>query len=419
LLFDVAALLLTSVTAGPVAEAFSVPQHPISAVSQPYIGPEPGLGPDIQIGTGSLLLDQLAFLPVGDIEEFVGDHPAALADLLTNPPAAQDVNLWWSALSVEARSELTAADPALVGNLNGLPFGARDGANRLLLDSTLAELRVTAASDAGRAVVEDAGRRILMLEAIEDALTASDGTPHGLLSLDVTGEGRAAVVVGDLVTADYVTYLVPGMFFTIEGQMADWTDIAAQLYQDEQQWIERTGGSGTVATVAWIGYHTPNLTNVGSIDRAQEGSVALAGAIEGLQSQRAGDEPYITVVAHSYGATAALLALADTPVQVDALAMLGSPGSPAQSVADLHVTDGNVWVGEAAWDPVPNSSFFGSDPGSAAYGAHLMSVDGGSDAVTGRALSASVGHLGYFAADSEAMRNLALISIARGDLVSR
>ncbi len=81
--------------------------------------------------------------------------------------------------------------------------------------------------------------------------------------------------------------------------------------------------------------------------------------------------------------------------------MLGSPGGPAQSVRDLHVKDGNVWVGEAAWDPVPNSSFFGSDPGSASYGAHLMSVDGGEDAVTGRALSASIGHLGYFGTDSE------------------
>ncbi len=106
MLFDVAALFLTSVTAGPVAEAFSVPQNPVSSVSQPYIGPEPGFGPDIQVGTGSLLLDQLAFLPVGDIDEFVGDHPAAMADLLANPPAAQDVNLWWGALGPEARSAL-------------------------------------------------------------------------------------------------------------------------------------------------------------------------------------------------------------------------------------------------------------------------------------------------------------------------
>ena len=61
----------------------------------------------------------------------------------------------------------------------------------------------------------------------------------------------------------------------------------------------------------------------------------------------------------------------------DALALLGSPGSPATSVHQLDVKNGNVWVGEAAWDPVPNSAFFGSDPGSPSYGARLMSVDGG------------------------------------------
>jgi hypothetical protein len=239
------------------------------------------------------------------------------------------------------------------------------------------------------------------------------------LSLDVSGAGKAAVVVGDLGTADYVSYLVPGMFFTIEGQIGDWTTTAAQLQQAEQSWLQRLGQSAEVATVAWIGYETPNLTNVGSLDLAREGSDALTSAIEGLQAQRAGDLPYVTIVAHSYGATAALLALERGDVGVDAFAMLGSPGSDAQSVDELAVRDGNVWVAEAAWDPVPNSAFFGSDPGAPSYGAHLMSVDGGKDAVTGRALSPAVGHIGYFAPESEAMRNLALISIDRADLVSR
>lgn len=420
MLFDVAALLLTSAIATPVAEALGVPSQPVYSVSQPYIGPEPGLGPEIQVGTGSLLLDQLAFLPVGDIGEFVGDHPEAMANLLANPPSTREVSLWWSALTPDARVALADADPGLVGNLNGLPFEDRDAANRELLASTLAQLEAaTTGADAGRSMVDDATRRIHMLHAIEGALVSPDGTPRTLLSLDVNGQGRAAVVVGDLRTADYVSYLVPGMFFTIEGQIEDWTDIAAQLQRDEVQWLGRLGTKGTVATVAWIGYDTPNLTNVGSIDQAQIGSVALSGALQGLAAQRGADQPYVALVAHSYGATAAMIALERHDVAVDALVVLGSPGSPAASAQQLDVKNGNVWVGEAAWDPVPNSAFFGSDPGSPSYGAHLMSVDGGVDAVTGRALSASVGHLGYFGADSEAMRNLALIGIDRTDLVTK
>ena len=43
-----------------------------------------------------------------------------------------------------------------------------------------------------------------------------------------------------------------------------------------------------------------------------------------------------------------------------------------------------MYVGEAAWDPVVNTAFYGSDPGAASYGAHPMSVDGGIDPITHR-----------------------------------
>jgi hypothetical protein len=246
----------------------------------------------------------------------------------------------------------------------------------------------------------------------------------------VEGQGRAAIVLGDLRTADYVSYLVPGMFFTIENQMGDWSNAAAQLHAEQVEWLERfaerdaakagatSGATSTVATVAWIGYHTPNLTNVGALDNAIEGRDSLASAIEGLQAVRASDEPYVTVIAHSYGSTAALMALTEDSFEIDALAMVGSPGSDAQSVDELHVRGGNVWVGEAAWDPVPNSSFFGSDPGSPSYGAKRIGVDGGTDVITREPLAGSIGHNEYFGAGSQSMRNLALIAIDRGEFVS-
>ena len=93
-----------------------------------------------------------------------------------------------------------------------------------------------------------------------------------------------------------------------------------------------------------------------------------------LQAIRGADQPYVSVIAHSYGSTAALMALTEYNFEVDALALVGSPGSPAKSVSQLHVRDGNVFVGEAAWDPIPNSAYFGSDPGSASYGAKPMGV---------------------------------------------
>jgi hypothetical protein len=68
-------------------------------------------------------------------------------------------------------------------------------------------------------------------------------------------------------------------------------------------------------------------------------------------------------------------------------------------------------------DPIVNSAFFGSDPGSPSYGAKPMGVGGAVDPITHRTLAGSSGHNEYFTDGTECMRNLALIGIDRGDLV--
>ena len=508
MLFDAAALM-TSVALGPVAEAFGV--HEISSqvivISQvdpsyiplPDTPPLPFITPDqaasSQITTRAL--QQLSRLPSTAIAGFVRSHPDLVTEMLANPPASTEVTRWWGHLDFESRVALRGATPELVGNLNGIPYGVRDLANRVVLTTTIARLESVIDSSAGRTVIENAKQQLAMLQSISDALgdLGDEAEPkRSLMTLDVSGQGRASIILGDLRNADYVTYLVPGMFFTIENQMGDWVDASARLYDEQLSWLallgpgEAAGGATsvtaassadgtsaqstsadgsatssaaatsspaatssaaavsspaatssaapasspaatsstasaagvteTVATIAWIGYPTPNLTNVGGIENAYEGRDSLAGDIEGLQALRGDDEPYITVVAHSYGSTAALMALTEGEFSIDALAMVGSPGSPAKSVDDLHVRNGNVWVGEAAWDPIPNSAYFGSDPGSASYGAKPLGVNGGRDSLTEQALKASTGHNEYFSPGTESMRNFALIGIGHGDYVS-
>jgi pimeloyl-ACP methyl ester carboxylesterase len=323
-------------------------------------------------------------------------------------------------MALASRNELRFAAPELIGNLDGVPYSVRNLANRTVLTTTMHSLQNTIDTELGRTAVEKAELRLSMLQSISNALEdSSDTTTRTLLSLDTTGQGRAAIVVGDLITADYVSYMVPGMFFTIEGQMVYWTDAAARLRDEQQTWLARYGDTrSTVATVAWIGYHTPNLTNVWSLDNAEEARDSLASTVEGLQTLRAGHEPFVTLIGHSYGSTAALMALTEYDFQVDALALVGSPGSAAQSVSQLHVRDGSVFVGKAQWDPVPNSAFFGSEPGSAAYGATSFGTDGGVDPITGATMLRSFFHIEYFSPGTESLRNLALIGIGRGDDVT-
>jgi pimeloyl-ACP methyl ester carboxylesterase len=166
-----------------------------------------------------------------------------------------------------------------------------------------------------------------------------------------------------------------------------------------------------------MGYQTPDLTNIGSLDLAYQARDALSSSVEAMQQQRAGNLPYTTIIAHSYGSTAALMALTQYDFSVNALVLVGTPGSAAQSAKDLHVKNTNVWVGAAAWDPVPASAFFGSDPSSPSYGAHTMGVGGGTDVITDKSLGQSIGHNEYFDPGTESIRNMALVSIGHPELV--
>jgi hypothetical protein len=361
------------------------------------------------------LLRQLSQLPAASLDSFVTEHPEAISGLLDSPPAPADVTDWWMSLDERAVHVLGDGAKQLVGNLDGVPAAARDAANRAWVDELVTSGEKVVASDADLLTRVTAQRELHTLGAISRALGTDESVPaRRLLTVDAEDQGRAAVVLGDLATADYVTYLVPGMFFTVDGQLNDWTDDAARIYDEQVSWLNLIGkteadeASKTVAVVAWMGYQTPDLTNISNLE--------LAG--EGRDAERAGNEPHVAIIAHSYGSTAALMALTEYDFEVDALAVVGSPGSAAQSVDELHVRDGNVFVGEAAWDPVPNTAFFGSDPGSDSYGAHQINVSGGIDLITHEVLEASIGHNGYFTAGSESVRNLALIGIGHGELAT-
>jgi pimeloyl-ACP methyl ester carboxylesterase len=204
------------------------------------------------------------------------------------------------------------------------------------------------------------------------------------------------------------------MYFTVADQMVDWTDTAAAIQSEQQQWLRHFDDSRSSAVVSWIGYRTPNVFTVASFGLAQIGAARLTDAVNGLKAARPGSTPYTAVLAHSYGATAALLALQAHAFSVDALAMVGAPGSPAQSVRQLSVPAQDVFVGQAVWDGVATSGFFGSDPAAPSYGATPLGTSGGVDPLTHLRLGPAVGHNGYFAPGCEAMRNLALVGIGRG-----
>lgn len=422
---------LPPVTAADVSEALARPgiSYAATGIPQPFIGPDP-VGGGSSLDTiarldGVALLDQLVDLTPGERSEFIELYPEAIGDLAARPPAATAVATWWYRTPAPEREALTTDIPAVVGGLEGVPYAVRDDANRAFLAGTVADIHAQLDAGVGRAMEDELRARLGMLEAVETSLkTGASGERRSLVSLDVTAQGRAVIAVGDLATADYVSFFVPGMYVGVAEQLVDWTGNAETSLIEQEQWLDRLGVEGEVATVAWIGYHTPTVVNIAALDLAYQGRDALTGSLQGLDAVRSGpasaeaaiDEgPYVSIVAHSYGSTAAMLALQENDISVDALILVGSPGSPATSVDDLKVAGGNVWVAAADSDPVPRSGVFGSQPLDEDFGATRFSVVAMTDPITGEKLDDIGGHVYYFWPGTTSVRNTALIAIGEGE----
>lgn len=365
-----------------------------------------------------LLLNELKLVPADGFASFFETHQGISAKLLRANIPAGEVHAWWQSLDYSSRAEITRRAPELVGNLEGIVYSDRDRANRKFLDETIRKLEHELERGVGRGKIVAESNQLSMLKQIKKTLDHSPQIRHrNLIQLDVKLPGEVVISIGDLDNADYVSYLIPGMFFTVEGQVGAWVDTADALYKAQSSWLNQLGKPGeSVATVAWIGYQTPHLLNVGSLDLALEGAKHLSRSISGLQAERPKSPPFLSVMAHSYGSTATMLALQEGSITLDAFAMIGSPGAQAQTVGDLSMSSENVFVAEASFDPVCNSAFYGSDPGSKEFGARRFGVNGGVDPITDRYLSASEGHNEYFRPGSESLRNLALIGIGEGAL---
>lgn len=348
-----------------------------------------------------------------------------LATALGERGSAAATTAWWADLPEARRTDLTTLLPSVVGNLEGVPYSARDTANRLTLHTTIDRLDGSADGHTSAAVgVDKDARRLVMLQQVELALDRGregDDAPRSLLSLDTVFPGKAAVAVGDVDTADNVSVMVPGMLYTVSNQITWWTDRAADLHSEQDFWsstlaTDATAKASTNATIAWMGYRTPDVTNVLGLALAKVGAVHLEDAVEGLQASRTGAEPRITIMAHSYGSTTATMALTSGKIRVDSFVVLGSPGSVVTRADKLAVTRGSVYAAAAALDPVAGSGVFGADPGSTLFGATLLNIGGGTDPYTEQHLSAVLTHNRYFTPGSQSMRNLALIGIGQGDL---
>ncbi|PYY49516.1 MULTISPECIES: alpha/beta hydrolase [unclassified Curtobacterium] len=414
MLLFAAALLTASMHSQGVVEAPAVPAVAVvqatSSAPMRHAPPEQGRDGAVDAladATGQRWLEVLAAAPPTVLRAADADG-RVLTTAMDDPPTSSTVTAWWSALSPATRTVLTDDAPAVLGNLDGVPFDVRDAANRAVLTSELADPQAPTALAA-------------MLGQVQESLEQEPGDPRKyLVTLDTRGSGRCAISVGDIGTAGHVSVVVPGIFFTVNGQMADFTATAGDVYREQATVapVAAPADGPGVAVLAWMGYRTPGISDFMSLDLAHLGADRLVRTLDGIRSVRTGHEPRLGVVAHSYGSTTAMIALSSGRVTVDSLTMLGSPGSAVTTADQLAVTPGQVYVGGAHWDPVAGTGFFGTDPGLAAFGAARLDLlvaddpDGGGDV-----FRQPFGHNDYLKPGTASLHDVALIAVGRGDLV--
>ncbi|MEW2017158.1 alpha/beta hydrolase [Rhodococcus sp. NPDC076796] len=338
---------------------------------------------------------------------------------------------FWSALSPAARTRLLVEQPALIGNLDGLPGRVRDSANRRVLAAERIRLRAVEAelqkeladnvfggifsdADAG---LEQTRTRLASLDAIDATLAQG---ARQLLVLDNSSyeETMAAIAVGDVDTATHVAVFVPGLGSTVHGHLLRYDGDMENVKNAVQQLVSQDPPE-SAAAVTWLDYQAPQLgwslldpdRTVVSGAAAQAGADRLAPFLDGLDAARASD-PHLSVLAHSYGSLTAASALrGDTGV--DEFVALGSPGFGTHSVADLRLPVGHVFAAEAEGDIVADLGAFGRDPG-ALDGVTLLSTER-SDGAGG-----SIGHSDYLTEGSTSGHNTALVVADRSaEVVNR
>lgn len=318
--------------------------------------------------------------------QFAGRIPAA-AEALQTLSASQVARVWLD-LPRTFIQALTEERPDVIGNLEGASYVDRDRANTRRLaavhrdaiatqQQALSRVRVTAPQPGSRKDLAEADARVEAVDILLGLLDAGTGRTNDpkryLISLDdsVDGPPLAAISVGNLDTALFSTYFVPGMNSSV---------LEAEDYLRGVTRIQQA--SDDSAAVLWLGYQSPGPVETVSTARAEAGAVRLGAALEGYDSYRdtVGLPAELTVVAHSYGSTTAAIALSGGNYGVSSFVMIGSAGVPSSiGLDDLHVRPERVYASEAMADVMAGKGQFWSgrvNPASDDWGAQLFGSNG-------------------------------------------
>jgi hypothetical protein len=237
------------------------------------------------------------------------------------------------------------------------------------------------------------------------------------MGLDVSGDGRAVVALGDPDHAANVLTHVPGM-------TSDLASLGGELTRAERVAARATelGPVAATSSVLWLDYDAPDfLREASSARQAEDGASGLRRFQEGLRATHDGPAARQTVLGHSYGSLVVGKA-ATGALDADRVVFVGSPGVGVDSAAQLELPADRVFASTSISDPIqylavsPGTAarrlvpglpvtgpagdlWFGHNPSDPAFGARVFGSQWNG------------GHLGYWEPGQPALDALATITL--------
>lgn len=329
--------------------------------------------------------------------------------LPSDPQALHD---FWDDLSPQDKEALYAADPNL-GNRDGIPVTDRDHVNRRHLVDLQANAQTTlddvksqhpewasgppsrvgmsmedlmvqeSAYDVWHDDLVAAQSSVDGLNAVEAALVPDpDGSSPPRFLMGVDNVDRAVIASNNPDLANNVTTSVPGTGTNLPGMVGGVG--RSELMLAEARYADPTAST---SVVTWFGYDAPpELPDATGSSYADNGAGDLRSFQDGLRVTHDGAPSNNVLLGHSYGTTVVgTAASGDTPMPVDDVVLVASPGAGVDTVDDFNLTGvphdengSHVFATAALGDPVPlfgGTGLLGPNPDGYLFGATRFSSD--------------------------------------------
>jgi len=268
----------------------------------------------------------------------------------------KQVARYFASLTATEEGLVVAMYPDLVMRLDGAPPAVRYAASDLMIGRRIYGLE-SASREAGERL-RDGGllgfqRRLLQryLDMIDGEVAELDrwlAEDRQILLFDPAGDGRVVEVFGDLATSGNLGVVVPGITNDRSNFSVGGGGFRAGARAIHQRAAEL--GIDGIATIAWLGYDTPDGADAvlrRAAEAGHEDLIAFVAGLDALDGRR-----HIAVIGHSYGSLVTGLAAAEG-IDADEVVFVGSPGTGLRTADDARLAPGGVvWAGLAAGDPI-------------------------------------------------------------------